>query len=96
MTAFSGRMTPRRGEMTRWPSTNNANVVLFAKELDAAFETLEEQYQTGEICVFMYIGSVEAAEAVEHLLMKRPGIRVVINMFWSYNFDQNDPVYHQT
>ncbi|WP_370240681.1 6-hydroxymethylpterin diphosphokinase MptE-like protein [Pararhodobacter marinus] len=77
----------------KWPSTNNANVMLFAKELDEAFALLEERYPVGEICVFMYIGSIEVAEAVEHLLVKRPRLRAVINLFWSYNFDQNVPDY---
>ncbi|WP_439525443.1 glycosyltransferase [Roseovarius mucosus] len=77
----------------KWPSTSNANVIQFAKELDEAFAALEARYPEGAICVFMYIGSFEVAETVEHLLMMRPRFRAVINLFWSYNFDQSTPAY---
>lgn len=76
-----------------WPRTRRREVMQFAKELDEAFATLEERYPEGEICVFMYIGCVEAAEAIEHLLIHRPRIRAVIDLFWSYNFDETDPAY---
>lgn len=79
-----------------WPNTRRHEVMIFAKELDEAFATLEEQYPVGEICVFMYIGSIEAAEVIEHLLMLRPRIRAVIDLFWSYNFDETDPAYRAT
>lgn len=77
----------------KWPNTINANVLQFAKELDEAFTALEARYPVGAICVFMYTGSIEVAETVEHLLMTRPRFRAVINLFWSYNFDQNTPAY---
>lgn len=76
-----------------WPRTRRNEVMLFAKELDEAFDTLEERFPKDEICVFMYIGSIEAAEVLEHLLMNRPRIRAVVDLFWSYGFDHEDPTY---
>lgn len=77
----------------KWPSTNNTHVVQFTSELSEALSKLEVRYPKGAICIFMYVGSVEIAEAIEHLLMTRPRFRAVINLFWSYNFEQNDPGY---
>ena len=76
-----------------WPQTRRRDMMQFAKELDEAFSTLDLRYPADAICVFMYIGSIEVAETVEHLLMRRPRFRAVINLFWSYNFDQSDPTY---
>ncbi|MBB2496859.1 glycosyltransferase [Aquipseudomonas ullengensis] len=77
----------------KWPSTNNANVIQFSSELSEAFSKLEVRYPKGKICIFMYVGSVDVAEAIEHLLITRPRFRAVLNLFWSYSFEQNDPDY---
>lgn len=76
-----------------WPKTSKAKVIQFAKELDEAFAMLESRYPEGGICIFMYIGSVEVAEILEHLLMTRPRFRAVINLFYSSFFDQDNLAY---
>lgn len=71
------------------------NVLKFARELDQGLSEVEERYQEGDICVFFYVGSLEAAEVLEFLLAQHPRMHGVINLFWSYNFDQTDPAYQE-
>ncbi|NVK57616.1 MAG: glycosyltransferase [Alteromonadaceae bacterium] len=72
-----------------------SKVLEFAKSLDTALSTLEAEYETGIIELFFYVGSVEAAEAIEHLLTFHPRVKALINLFWSYNFDQNASAYRK-
>lgn len=74
----------------------SADVLTFAQELDRALEKLSAWYQGKSVCLFFYVGSVQAAEIIEHLLMYRPNVYAVVNLFWSYNFDQSDPEYRKS
>lgn len=68
------------------------DVMQFARELDQALDRIECD-TPGRICLFFYVGSIEVAEMLEYLLIERPRISAVINLFWSYAFDQGDPAY---
>lgn len=67
----------------------------FARELDEGLTQAEAAFPRGELLVFFYVGSIEVAELLEHLLIGHRRVRAVINLFWSYNFDQNDPAYRK-
>ncbi len=69
------------------------DVLQFIRELGDAMQELETRYPTGKICLFFYVGSIEVAEALEYLLIEHPRFTAVINLFWSYNFDEQDPSY---
>lgn len=69
------------------------NVLRFATELDDGLKQVEKLAPEGEICVFFYVGSLEVAEVLEFLLSDHPRVHAVINLFWSYAHDQNDPKY---
>lgn len=79
----------------KWPNCKLSDRMLFAKEIESAFDVLEKRISDGVLCVFMYVGSLEVAEILEHLLMSRPRFRAVVNLFWSYNFDHNDLAYRR-
>lgn len=68
-------------------------VLKFARELDLGLKEVETLYPAGDICLFFYVGSIEVAEILEFLLAEHPRVHAVINLFWSYNFDQNDISY---
>ncbi|MCF3638475.1 glycosyltransferase [Rhizobium sp. TRM95111] len=72
---------------------NRLDVLTFARELEAGLVQVEKSFQDEHVCVFCYIGSPEIAEVVEHLLTYRPRFRAVVNLFWCYNFDQNESSY---
>lgn len=69
------------------------NVLRFARELAQGLEEVEDLYPTGDIAVFFYVGSLEAAEMLEFLLADHPRVHAVVNLFWSYAFDQREPAY---
>jgi len=77
----------------KWPQTDPRHLTDFAAEAEEALRTLEVATPEGDILIFMYCGSVEVAEVLEHVLVARPRVRAVINLFWSYNFDITDPKY---
>lgn len=78
-----------------WPHTHRSMVMTFAAEIETALDLVEAEYPEGEICVFMYVGSIEVAEILEYFLIHRPRVHAVVNLFWSYNFDQNAPDYRK-
>lgn len=68
-------------------------VLSFCRELEQGLSEIESRYLEGNIVIFFYVGSLEAAEILEFLLLDHPRVYGVINLFWSYNFDQNEPEY---
>ncbi len=72
---------------------HKADVLTFARALEAGLDRLETVIPTGPLCLFLYVGSVELAEIVEHVIAARPRLQAVVNLFWSYNFDESDPAY---
>lgn len=77
----------------KWPRTDPAHLTAFAFEMEDALRVLEAASPEGDILLFMYCGSVEVAEVLEHVLIAHPRVRAVINLFWSYNFDITDAKY---
>lgn len=65
----------------------------FATELSEGLRRVEAEVPEGDICLFFYVGSLEAAEMLEFLLIEHPRLHAVVNLFWSYGFDQQDPAY---
>ena len=83
-----------------WNYGNNSNpaskedaLASFVNEMDQAMDRLEATYTDGIICIYMYVGCVEVAEILEHILVYRPRFRAFVNLFWSYNFDHQNPEY---
>lgn len=69
------------------------HLLQFARELKQGLTEVEATYPDGDICVFFYVGSIEAAEVLEFLLTEHPRVHGVIDLFWSFSFDQADPAY---
>ena len=67
----------------------------FAAELDAGLREIEAAVPEGDIALFFYVGSLEAAEMVEFLLLDHPRLHAVINLFWAYRFEQDDAAYRK-
>lgn len=77
----------------KWPKVKIEDVTAFAFEIDAALTELEAAEPEGDILIFMYCGALEIVEMLEHVLIYHPRVRAMINLFWAYNFEVNDPVY---
>lgn len=77
----------------KWPQVQTEDLTTFAFEFDGALNELEAATPEGDILIFMYCGSLEVVDMLEHILIYHPRVRAVINLFWSYNFDISDPAY---
>lgn len=79
----------------KWPHKKPANLTAFAFEIDEALQQLEQETPDSDILIFMYCGAVEVVDLLEHVLIYHPRVRAVINLFWSYNFDVENPAYRE-
>lgn len=77
----------------KWPDVDTRHLSSFAFELDKALVQLEREQPNSDILIFMYCGSVEVVEILEHILIPHPRVQAVINLFWSYSFDITNPAY---
>ena len=77
----------------KWPNTDTEDLTAFAFELEEALQEIEQATPEGDILLFMYCGSVEVADVLEHVLIQHPRVRAVVNLFWSYNFDITNAKY---
>ncbi|RED16168.1 glycosyltransferase [Parasphingopyxis lamellibrachiae] len=76
----------------KWPDVKTEDLDAFATEIEQGIRELERKV-SGDILLFMYCGSIEVADILEHVLVSHPRVRAVINLFWAYGFDITDPAY---
>jgi hypothetical protein len=71
------------------------DALTFARELELALDRVEALVPGGPLWLYFYVGSVAFAEIIEHLVAARPRVHAVVNLFWSYNFDEAEPAYRK-
>lgn len=74
----------------RGAAVQTADLSRFAADLESGFAALEAALPEGDILVFIYCGSLEAAELLEHVLVSHPRISAVVTLFYAYRADPAD------
>ena len=69
------------------------DILTFARALETGLDQVEARVPDGEITAFFYIGWVDFAEIIEHVIAGRHRLRAVVNLFWAYRQSETDPAY---
>ena len=74
----------------RGATVKTADLSAFARDLETGLAALEAALPEDDILVFIYCGSLEAAELLEHVLVSHPRISAVVTLFYAYRADPAD------